>query len=68
MPEAQLQKLLHDHNFNVANLSYRTSDDGQQFEYRMIIRTSDLQNISTLSVSLRDMPQVRAFRISPTGD
>jgi putative Mg2+ transporter-C (MgtC) family protein len=68
MSEAQLRKLLHDHNFNVANLSYRTSDGGQQFEYRMVIRTSDLKNISALSVSLREMPQVRSFRISPTGD
>jgi hypothetical protein len=34
----------------------------------MVIRTSDLKNISALSVSLREMPQVRNFRISPTGD
>lgn len=68
MSEPQIRKLLHDHNFNVANLSYRTSDDGKQFEYRMVIRTSDLKNISALSVTLRETPQVRSFRISPTGD
>ena len=68
MSEAQVRKLLHDHHFNVANLSYRTSDDGRQFEYRMVIRTSDIKNISVLSTSLREAPQVRNFRISPTGD
>ena len=68
MPEPDLRALLHEHGFNVANLSYRTSDSGEQFEYRMVIRTSDLHNISRLSVSLREMPQVRSFRISPTGD
>jgi putative Mg2+ transporter-C (MgtC) family protein len=68
LPEADLRALLHEHGFNVANLSYRTSDDGARFEYRMVLRTSDLRNISRLSVSLREMPQVRSFRISPTGD
>lgn len=68
MSEAELLKLLHDHRFNVENLNYRTSDDGKQFEYRMMIRTSDLDNVSRLSVNLREMQQIRSFRISPTGD
>lgn len=68
IPEEDLRALLHDHGFNIANLSYRTSDDGQRFEYRMVIRTEKLRNLSRLSNSLREMPQVRAFRISPTGD
>lgn len=68
IPEADLRELMQSHGFNIANLSYRTSDDGQRFEYRMVIRTSDLQNISRLSESLREMPQVKSFRISPTGD
>lgn len=68
IPEEDLRALLHDHGFNIANLSYRTTDDGQRFEYRMVIRTEKLKNLSRLSNSLREMPQVRAFRISPTGD
>ncbi|MDE2599604.1 MAG: MgtC/SapB family protein [Rhodocyclaceae bacterium] len=68
IPEDDLRILLREHGFNIANLSYRTTDDGQRFEYRMVIRTSDIRNISRLSISLRQMPQVKAFRISPTGD
>lgn len=68
MPEAELRSLLHEHGFNLANLSYRTSDNGEQLEYRMVIQTGDQNNISRLSASLCQMPQVRSFRISPTGD
>jgi putative Mg2+ transporter-C (MgtC) family protein len=68
MSEDEVRTLLQEHGFNIANLSYRTSDDGKQFEYRMVIRTSDLKNISRLSNHLRQLPQVRAFRLSPTGD
>jgi putative Mg2+ transporter-C (MgtC) family protein len=68
MNESQVLALMDEYKFNVANLSYRTSDDGKQFEYRMVMRTSDLKNISRLSDHLRSLPQVRAFRLSPTGD
>lgn len=49
-------------------MSYRGSDDGLSFEYRMVIRTINRDNLSKLSVALRERENVRAFRISPTGD
>ena len=54
--------------FTVANMSHRLSDDGLNFEYRMVIRTTNPQNLSELAVALRELKTVRAFRISPTGD
>lgn len=68
MREDDIRQLLKEHGFTVANMSYRVSDDGTFFEYRMTIRTSSMRNLSTLAESLRQLDRVRAFRLSPTGD
>ncbi len=68
MEEKEVKTLLVAHGFTIANMSYRVSDDGLSFEYRMAIRTNDSNNLSTLAQSLRNLERVRAFRISPTGD
>lgn len=68
MPEAELRALLAEHGFSVAHLSYRVEEDGRFFEYRMVMRTSNLGAASRLAESLRRIPSVREFRISPTGD
>ena len=51
-----------------SHLSYRFSDDELFFEYRMVIRTNNQDNLARLAAALRQLPTVRAFRISPTGD
>lgn len=68
MPEDRLRALLATYNFTVANITYRTVNQGRAFEYRMIIRTTDPLNTARLATSLREIPNVREFRISPTGD
>lgn len=68
MPEPELRAFLEQNGFTVANMSYRVSDDRLSFEYRMVIRTFNPENLSALAVSLRQLETVRAFRISPTGD
>lgn len=68
MPEKDVRNLLKAHQFTVANMSYRASDDGLGFEYRMVLRTTKPENLSNLAVALRQHEHVRAFRISPTGD
>jgi putative Mg2+ transporter-C (MgtC) family protein len=68
MPEDELRAFLAQHGFTIANMSYRATDDQRSFEYRMVIRTIDQENLSTLAVALRQLETVRAFRISPTGD
>ena len=68
MPEAEVKKLLKDHHFRVVNLSYRTGDNGETFEYRMVIRTTHERNFSALAASLLHLPRVRSFRISPAGN
>ena len=68
MSEADVQKLIRDHGFTVANLSSRLTEGGQQFEYRMTIKSRDRGNADRLSSRLRDLPNVVEFRISPMGD
>ncbi|TXH74814.1 MgtC/SapB family protein [Thiobacillus sp.] len=68
MPEPELKQFVMDNGFTIANMSYRLSDDGFWFEYRMVIRTINPANISAFAAALRNMENVRAFRISPTGD
>ena len=38
------------------------------FEYRMVVRTTQMENMSRLAASLRLRDDVSAFRLSPTGD
>lgn len=67
IPEQELTGLLQQQGFSVLNTSYRVTEDNY-FEYRMIIRTADLNNVSHLADLWRTHENVREFRISPTGD
>jgi putative Mg2+ transporter-C (MgtC) family protein len=68
MGEEELRKLVGGHGFSVANLSTRLIEDGQFFEYRMVIRSRDKSSAQALSLHLLGLPEVIEFRISPTGD
>lgn len=68
MPEDELRRLIGSHGFSIANLSHRLTDDGRFFEYRMVIRSRDRRNAESLSQHLRGRPEVKEFRIAPTGD
>ena len=68
MSETELRKLVDGLSFSIANLNYRLVDDGKHFEYRMILRTPDPDNVRRLAEVLVSRPAVLEFRISPTGD
>src|SRR5437867_3643949 len=68
IPEPELRALIAEHGFSIANLSYRLREDGQFFEYRMIIRTRSGQNAPRLARTLSGMPSVVEFLIAPSGD
>jgi putative Mg2+ transporter-C (MgtC) family protein len=68
MSESELRSLVNSMAFSIANLQYRLVDDGKNFEYRMMIRTQNPDNLRRLSESLMAVPAVSEFRISPTGD
>ena len=68
MSEEQLRALVTAHAFSVANITYRLREDGDQFEYRMVLRTLDTSNLRNLSTELSSLAAVKAFQITPTGD
>jgi putative Mg2+ transporter-C (MgtC) family protein len=68
MAEEDLRRLIGEHGFSIANLSYRLSDGGRLFEYGMVIKSRDRRNADALSQHLCRLPEVREFRIAPTGD
>jgi putative Mg2+ transporter-C (MgtC) family protein len=68
MSEDELRDLLKAHHFKIVNLSYRTAEDGQTFEYRMVIRTTHKRHFSALATKLLGLSRVKSFRISPAGN
>ncbi|MDR2837231.1 MAG: MgtC/SapB family protein [Azonexus sp.] len=68
LAEPEVREFLQRYGFTVANISYRITEDGAFFEYKMILRTRSAENTVKLAEALRTMPRLHTFRISPTGD
>jgi putative Mg2+ transporter-C (MgtC) family protein len=68
MPEEEMRRLLTDHGFTIANLSYRLDVNLDFFEYQMVIRTNRAENASRLAEALKKIDSLKEFRVSPTGD
>ena len=68
MPEEDLRRLIAEHGFSVANMSYRIAGQGREFEYQMVLRTLRAANAQNLSARLAAEPSVTEFRIAPAGD
>ena len=63
-----MQRLLREHGFTVANMSYRLSNEGKVFEYRTVIKTRKKADAERLAEHLRKAEHVIGFSITPTGD
>lgn len=68
MSQPELKKLVSSLGFTIANLQYRLIQDGKRFEYRMMLRTQNSDNLLHLSDALLSIATVEEFRIFPTGD
>jgi putative Mg2+ transporter-C (MgtC) family protein len=68
MPEAELRRLIAEHGFDIANMSYRIAGQGREFEYQMVLRTLHAANAQAFSARLVSEPSVTEFRIAPAGD
>lgn len=67
-PEDVLRRLIAEHGFSVANLSYALKEDGKLFEYSMTIRTGRRDDSRRLAETLGANDKVLEFRITPSGD
>src|SRR5438034_6874890 len=68
MEEDELRRLIGEHGFSIANLSYHLREGGKFFEYEMVIRSRDRRNAAALSRHLSKLLEVLEFRIDPMGD
>lgn len=68
LPEAALRDFLTQQGFAATNISYHRNALERWFEYRMVIRSRRGDSASRLASSLGNLPGLRAFVISPTGD
>jgi putative Mg2+ transporter-C (MgtC) family protein len=68
MPEPELRRLVAEHGFTIYNLSYRLTADGEQFEYRMVLRALGRESLRALSDVLKANRTVLEYRIAPASD
>ena len=66
--EDELREIAAKFDLSVAHVTYRLRDKGENFEYRMVLRTLDARNLRELATALADMDSVKGFQITPTGD
>jgi len=68
LAEDELRRLIGEHGFSIAKLSYRVSEGGKRFEYGMVLKCRDRRNAAALARHLTQLPGVLEFRIDPIGD
>jgi putative Mg2+ transporter-C (MgtC) family protein len=67
MAEDEMRRLIAEHGFSIAHLSYRVSESGTLFEYAMVLRGRDRRSAAALARHLSQLPEVLEFRIDPMG-
>ena len=67
MDEDAVRRLIAEHGFSIAHMSYRLNDASKRFEYSMVIRSRDRRSAAGLSRRLSQLPDVLEFRIDPIG-
>jgi putative Mg2+ transporter-C (MgtC) family protein len=68
LDEVGLRSELAAHGFDAAHMTYRVTESGNRFEYRMMIQTARPENFRKLAQSLSANKLVTEFRMSPSGD
>lgn len=68
LPEADMRRMIAEHGFTIANLSYRLDRVDDFFEYRMVICTDRKDNARKLSDTLSGLVAVKEFKLSSTVD
>ena len=66
--EQEMQRLVGDHGFTIANMNYHHNKNMGFSEYGMVIRTDNAANVQRLVNTLHNMATVQEFKMSPMGD
>lgn len=68
MAETEIRRLLEENGFSIANICYAVTDRGSAFEYDLVIKTRNEDNIKRLSGIFAANESIKEFRISPSND
>ena len=68
MDEVALRQLIGEHDLDLHNLSYRLRGEVGQFEYRMVLRSLNPDNLLKLSNTLNSRQGVLEYRIAPASE
>ncbi len=64
LAEDELRRLLAQHHFSVSTMSYQLGDEGQHFEYHLIIRTIDRKHLERLCRSMLERREIVEFQLT----
>ncbi|MCC8986951.1 MAG: MgtC/SapB family protein [Candidatus Contendobacter sp.] len=65
-PEDQIRDLVSAHGFIIVDWSYELNNDGQQFEYHLVLQTLGAGITNNLARELVQSPHIVGFRLSPS--
>jgi putative Mg2+ transporter-C (MgtC) family protein len=68
IPEPEYRQLVRTHGFSLREFSYAMNADKQYFEYRMLLRSEDIEVPRRFADTLALRSDVREFNITPVGD
>lgn len=68
LSEDRLFKIINAHHVTGYGPSYHLEEQGKFFQYRMTVRTKNVDNFQKLAEALNHMDSVYEFSIRPTGD
>lgn len=66
--QAELRRLLQEHEINAGAFGYRLDRDGGFVEHRLSIQTRREANVKALADALGRLPALKELRFEPTGD
>ena len=65
--ETELREWFASLGFKVANMNYELRDDGKVFEYRMVVQTTNEQQVSELAAAMRERTDLVGFSMRSVG-
>jgi len=68
MTEPEIRALVRENGFGISNLCHAVTEDRKFYEYDLVVKTRNEENIRLLSKSLAENDSVIQFRVSPTGE
>ena len=68
LSEEDMRALIKQHDFSIANLSYRLEAEGRVLRHSMTLKTTNRTAAKRLAHALKETATVLEFKLSPTGD